>query len=276
MPTDQTPYFKARAKTIKQRLGQSRTKEGPLAPSLGYKKLALAATNTGKDVAGLSQLVLSHRRDYLAFNAPTGMSDGDRDQFDRDCEKNADKTGGGFYELSVGYLSRYRCKYNVTMMKEISFQSGEGKGSLLMGNFSYTRKSGQIIGSGWDDIADLNSAIVDEVCDVHLSSQEKTQMIAENKKIFEKFIHVNSEIEGLEAQIVEIQKLQETFAEKIMDQERDIDVISEAAIQTTENLRDGNEWIRQAISNSAGRRVVVLFCIIVITFTLLFLDWYNI
>ncbi|VDM52206.1 unnamed protein product [Angiostrongylus costaricensis] len=86
---------------------------------------------------------------------------------------------------------------------------------------------------------------------------------------------MHSQIEGLETQIAEIQRLQETFAEKIMDQEKDIEIINEAALHTSENLRDGNEWIRQAISNSAGRRVVVLFCIVVITFTLLFIDWYN-
>uniref|UniRef100_A0A0K0D9F0 t-SNARE coiled-coil homology domain-containing protein n=1 Tax=Angiostrongylus cantonensis TaxID=6313 RepID=A0A0K0D9F0_ANGCA len=86
---------------------------------------------------------------------------------------------------------------------------------------------------------------------------------------------MHSQIEGLETQIAEIQRLQETFAEKIMDQEKDIEIINEAALQASENLRDGNEWIRQAISNSAGRRVVVLFCIVVITFTLLFIDWYN-
>ncbi|KIH66834.1 hypothetical protein ANCDUO_02839 [Ancylostoma duodenale] len=118
--------------------------------------------------------------------------------------------------------------------------------------------------------------------------------MAENERMFERFSHVHSHIEGLETQITEIQRLQEAFAEKVcfifvqvniyyfstcsvkvMDQEKDIEIINEAALHTSENLKDGNEWIRQAISNSAGRRVVVLFCIIVITFTLLFLDWYN-
>ncbi len=58
-------------------------------------------------------------------------------------------------------------------------------------------------------------------------------------------------------------------------QERVVDSIYTTAEATTTNLRDGNEWIRQAITNQAGRRVIVLFCIIVFTFTLLFLDWYN-
>ncbi|CAI2353971.1 unnamed protein product [Caenorhabditis sp. 36 PRJEB53466] len=80
----------------------------------------------------------------------------------------------------------------------------------------------------------------------------------------------DDEIEKLEQQICEIQSLS-----TIMDQERDIDLINDLAIHTTENLVDGNEWIRKAITNAAFCRVILLFCIIVLSFTLLFLDWYN-
>ncbi|KAE9421611.1 hypothetical protein Angca_006343 [Angiostrongylus cantonensis] len=114
-----------------------------------------------------------------------------------------------------------------------------------------------------------------EDIDSWITYEERTQLVAENERLLDRFSHMHSQIEGLETQIAEIQRLQETFAEKIMDQEKDIEIINEAALQASENLRDGNEWIRQAISNSAGRRVVVLFCIVVITFTLLFIDWYN-
>uniref|UniRef100_A0A8R1HXI8 t-SNARE coiled-coil homology domain-containing protein n=1 Tax=Caenorhabditis japonica TaxID=281687 RepID=A0A8R1HXI8_CAEJA len=95
--------------------------------------------------------------------------------------------------------------------------------------------------------------------------------------IKEEFVKADrdDEIEKLEQQITEIQSLSSVFAEKIMDQERDIDLINDLALHTTENLIDGNEWIRQAITNSAVRRVILLFCIVVLTFTLLFLDWYN-
>lgn len=85
----------------------------------------------------------------------------------------------------------------------------------------------------------------------------------------------DDEIDKLEQQISEIQSLSSVFSEKIMDQERDIDLINDLALHTSENLVDGNEWIRKAITNSALRRVILLFCIVVLSFTLLFLDWYN-
>ncbi|CAI5452540.1 unnamed protein product [Caenorhabditis angaria] len=101
--------------------------------------------------------------------------------------------------------------------------------------------------------------------------QEQTEIMREEYLKNEK----DDEIENLEQQISEIQSLSSVFSEKIMDQERDIDIINDLALHTTENLVDGNEWIRKAITNSALRRVILLFCIIVLTFTLLFLDWYN-
>ncbi|EPB66885.1 hypothetical protein ANCCEY_14025 [Ancylostoma ceylanicum] len=74
---------------------------------------------------------------------------------------------------------------------------------------------------------------------------DNAQLMAENERMFERFSHVHAHIEGLETQITEIQRLQEAFAEKVMDQEKDIEIINEAALHTSENLKDGNEWIRQ-------------------------------
>jgi syntaxin 18 len=61
----------------------------------------------------------------------------------------------------------------------------------------------------------------------------------------------------------------------VVEQEKDIEIIHENTIHTLDNLDQANEFIREAIKNSASRRVIALFCLIVLTFTLLFLDWYN-
>ena len=51
--------------------------------------------------------------------------------------------------------------------------------------------------------------------------------------------------------------------------------IGENLTGTTENLQMANEQIREAIKNNAGFRVWILFFLVVMTFSLLFLDWYN-
>ena len=51
--------------------------------------------------------------------------------------------------------------------------------------------------------------------------------------------------------------------------------IASNAVGASENIKDGNEEIRKAIQNRASIRVYILFFLLVMAFTLLFLDWYN-
>uniref|UniRef100_A0A914Q278 Syntaxin-18 n=1 Tax=Panagrolaimus davidi TaxID=227884 RepID=A0A914Q278_9BILA len=108
-----------------------------------------------------------------------------------------------------------------------------------------------------------------------LSKDEQAQLLAENEELFIRFARTNTEIEKIESQMTEIKKLQDTFAEKVLEQEQEIEQIHVTTTHTLDNLEAANDFIRQAIQNSASRRVIMLFCLIVLTFTLLFLDWYN-
>ncbi|CAD5225285.1 unnamed protein product [Bursaphelenchus okinawaensis] len=101
------------------------------------------------------------------------------------------------------------------------------------------------------------------------------QLTVENDRIYDKFTQRTNEIEMIESQFAEVQKLQRTFAEKVVEQERDIEIIHDKTIHTLENLEQANDFIREAIKNSASRRVIALFCLIVLTLVLLFVDWYN-
>ena len=60
-----------------------------------------------------------------------------------------------------------------------------------------------------------------------------------------------------------------------MLQKDDIDRISNTVVGATENMNEANEQIKQAIQRNAGLRVWVLFFLLVMSFSLLFLDWYN-
>ncbi|KAI6220674.1 hypothetical protein M3Y99_01595000 [Aphelenchoides fujianensis] len=108
-----------------------------------------------------------------------------------------------------------------------------------------------------------------------LDSAEQTQLTIENRQLLERFVQQNSEIEQIEKHFAELQRLQQTFVEKVVEQEKDIEIIHQKTIHTLDNLDQANQFIRDAIKNSASRRVIALFCLIVLTFTLLFLDWYN-
>ncbi|ELK28123.1 Syntaxin-18 [Myotis davidii] len=58
-------------------------------------------------------------------------------------------------------------------------------------------------------------------------------------------------------------------------EESEIDSIHQLVVGATENIKEGNEDIREAIKNNAGFRVWVLFFLVMCSFSLLFLDWYD-
>uniref|UniRef100_A0A1I8BRR5 t-SNARE coiled-coil homology domain-containing protein n=1 Tax=Meloidogyne hapla TaxID=6305 RepID=A0A1I8BRR5_MELHA len=107
------------------------------------------------------------------------------------------------------------------------------------------------------------------------NKDEQVQLIEENKKILGRFTATDSELHLIESKVAEIQRLQNMFSEKICEQEQNIDLIHSRTVYTLDNLQQANDYIREAIKNQANRRVITIFCLLVLTFTLLFLDWYN-
>lgn len=104
---------------------------------------------------------------------------------------------------------------------------------------------------------------------------EQSQLVAENRKLFDRFASLDTELQRIESHVAEIQRLQNVFAEKISEQEENIDIIHSRTVYTLDNLEQANDYIREAIKNQANRRVILIFCLLVLTFTLLFLHWYN-
>ena len=97
----------------------------------------------------------------------------------------------------------------------------------------------------------------------------------ENEKMLEDLMSLKDDVQQIESKVVKIAELQQIFTEKVLQQKDDIELISSNAVGASENIKDGNEEIRKAIQNRASIRVYILFFLLVMAFTLLFLDWYN-
>ncbi|KAK2151647.1 hypothetical protein LSH36_356g06016 [Paralvinella palmiformis] len=107
-------------------------------------------------------------------------------------------------------------------------------------------------------------------------SPEEIQMFEhENQQLYNEMNNMVDEVKKIEGKVVEIAQLQEIFTEKVLEQDKDIDRIADTVVGATENIKEANEDIREALKNNAGLRVWILFFLIVLSCTLLFLDWYN-
>ncbi|XP_071828610.1 syntaxin-18-like [Apostichopus japonicus] len=111
--------------------------------------------------------------------------------------------------------------------------------------------------------------------DEEFTPEEMEAFQLENQSLFNEMTNLVDEVRQIEGKVVEITKLQEVFAEKVLTQSADIDRIAETAMKTTENIKQGNEDVRQAIKNTASLRVWILFFLVMCSFSLLFLDWYS-
>lgn len=108
-----------------------------------------------------------------------------------------------------------------------------------------------------------------------LSPEEIQMFEQENQRLVSEMSNLVDEVRQIEGKVVEISRLQEIFAEKVLQQESEIDNIHQLVVGATENVKEGNEDIREAIKNNAGFRVWILFFLVMCSFSLLFLDWYD-
>ncbi|KAB0800488.1 hypothetical protein PPYR_06228 [Photinus pyralis] len=114
-----------------------------------------------------------------------------------------------------------------------------------------------------------------ETVENQLSPEEMQMFESENDLMFDELNSLSDEVKQIESKVVHISELQELFTEKVLQQEQDIERIATTVVKSTDDMKDANEQIRQAIQRNAGLRVWVLFFLLVMSFSLLFLDWYN-
>ncbi len=97
----------------------------------------------------------------------------------------------------------------------------------------------------------------------------------ENSLLFNELNSLAEEVNQIQGRVVKIAELQQVLTEKVLDQEKDIERIATTTVSATENIREGNEQLRQALQSNSGFRIAILFFILVLFFSILFLDWYN-
>ena len=98
--------------------------------------------------------------------------------------------------------------------------------------------------------------------------QENQQLVHEMKTEFD-------EIRSIQNKLHEISQLQHIFAEEVLKQKEEVEVIADMTVEAALNITEGNKNIRKAIQKQFTSDGIVLFIIIMFTIALWFLDWYQ-
>lgn len=110
-----------------------------------------------------------------------------------------------------------------------------------------------------------------------ISTQEDIQIFeTENEQLHNELNTLSEDIKNIESKVTNITELQNFFTEKILGQDKNLENVLTTIVGSTEDVKEANEQIRKAIQRNAGLRVYVLFFLLVMSFTLIFLDWYNV
>uniref|UniRef100_A0AAX7U7J6 Syntaxin-18 n=1 Tax=Astatotilapia calliptera TaxID=8154 RepID=A0AAX7U7J6_ASTCA len=294
MAVDITLLFKASVKTVKTRnkaigIGFDSTKDEIFKRSRPKSGFSPRAKEVITNITKLKDFLLQHRKDYVSAGSLISsdlsrMTDNDRDQIDQDAQI--------FMRTCSEAIKQLR---NEAEKQVISAQIKEHRGAVLdlietylkgvcklyseqrairVKRMSFVFRPLEKTASSevQDNPVNLweESRVEDE-----LSPEEIQMFEQENQRLISEMNSLVDEVRQIEGKVVEISRLQEIFAEKVLQQEAEIDNIHQLVVGATENVKEGNEDIREAIKNNAGFRVWILFFLVMCSFSLLFLDWYD-
>ncbi|KAI4384515.1 hypothetical protein MLD38_002660 [Melastoma candidum] len=82
-------------------------------------------------------------------------------------------------------------------------------------------------------------------------------------------------VQETETKMVEMSALNHLISTHVLQQAQQIEQLYEQAIEATKNVELGNRELSQAIRRNSSSRTFILLFFIVLTFSVLFLDWYS-
>ncbi|XP_022080569.1 syntaxin-18-like [Acanthaster planci] len=314
MASDITSLFKASVKTVRTRNkglvgGKEAGNSSILSHARNKTEFATRARDVANNISKLKDFLLQHRKDYInaashLISDTSGMTDAERDQIDTDAQqfmRTCSETIRMFkeevlkqtvsaqvrshreavFELLQDYLKAVCKLYSEQRAVRVKRVVEKKRISRLQPNQPALANSlhppaTSTPAKPTQDPGSPDLELTNQEGEEEEFSPEEVQMFEqENKRLFNEMNCLVDEVRQIEGKVVEITKLQEIFTDKVLQQEADIDRIADTVVATTENIKEGNEDIREAIKNNAGFRVWILFFLVMCSFSLLFLDWYS-
>ncbi|XP_016415138.1 syntaxin-18 isoform X2 [Sinocyclocheilus rhinocerous] len=312
MAADITLLFKASVKTVKTRnkaLGlldsSSRDETGGAKRPRARDSFSGRAREVISNISKLKDFLLQHRKDYVNAGSVmcsdvSRMTDSERDQIDQDAQifmrTCADAIGqlrsdmgkqvvsaqvkdhrAAVLDLIEAYL-RGVCKlYSEQRAVRVKRVVDKKRLSRLEPEqISHDKQQSDGEENSDKPVSDSNVDLwEDNRVEDDLSPEEIQMFEQENQRLVGEMNSLLDEVRQIEGKVVEISRLQEIFSEKVLHQFGSLDSIHQLVVGATENVKEGNEDIREAIKNNAGFRVWILFFLVMCSFSLLFLDWYD-
>jgi syntaxin 18 len=111
--------------------------------------------------------------------------------------------------------------------------------------------------------------------EIELTSSQIVQFEEENANILRAVEDMLESVQLAESRLLDISALQTELAEQLVRQTEVVDTLYDEAMTSQNEVERGNVQLRKARERARSSRKWILFFILMATFALLFLHWYD-
>ncbi|KAF9109733.1 Syntaxin-18 [Mortierella sp. AM989] len=208
---------------------------------------------------------------YKALPKPTGVSGTNS----YGLRHNDTTTAGSLSAGGGGGLSQRRNQgpdfssnsNSNTLSSSSSYGSHKADASGISSSQYYQQESSPSLGSGFVD--------EDQDFEESLTEQERQMLQLENESIVQKLETELNQVRQLESSMLELSSLHSTIQEHLEAQTLQTNRLHEEALTAIDHIDAGNDQLIKAGKHNKSTRKWILFFLIMASFVLLFLDWYD-
>ncbi|KAJ8541928.1 hypothetical protein K7X08_016794 [Anisodus acutangulus] len=224
----------------------------------GFTKAAL---KTLESIGTLEQFLMKHKKDYVDLHRTTEQ---ERDRIE--------------HEVTIFVKS---CKEQIDVLRNsINEEDANSKGWLgLKGdNFNadtIAYKHGVVWKHKNTTKSNAAETPVSSSLDPDMKRDSEVRDTGITSSACKKLNSLLDSVQETETKMVEMSALNHLMSTHVLQQAQQIELLYEQAVEATQNVELGNKELSQAIQRNSSSRTFLLLFLFVLTFSILFLDWYS-
>lgn len=260
-----------------------------------------AALKTLESIVALEEFMFKHQKDYVDLNRTTEQ---ERDSIEHEvsafikaCKDHIDILKNSINDEESSSKGWLGIKTNTSNVDAIAHKHGV---VLILSErlHSVTSKFDQMRSVRFQDAVNkamprrklnrlVNSKSADTTKTPDSDYREPEELQTESLKSQQQLMDdetrsLQVELTGLldaaqetETKMVEMSALNHLMSTHVLQQAQQIEFLYDQAVEATKNVNLGNKELSQAIQRNSSSRTFLLLFLFVLTFSILFLDWYS-
>ncbi|XP_058097575.1 syntaxin-81 [Magnolia sinica] len=305
---DRTDDFKDTVRSVALSLGYNESKMAAILASMIMRKppqrspFTKAALRTLDSIEELERFIMKHRRDYVDLHRTTEQERDSiehevsvfikacKDQIDilKNSMNDEDKNGSSRTWLGMrednSHADTIAHRHGVVLILSERLHSVTAQFDQLRAirfqdavTRATPRRMHKISVSNSPDVSKSNHSSLreQELLSEPLRVQQQQLLDDETQALQVELTSLLDAVQETETKMVEMSALNHLMSTHVLQQAQQIEHLYEQAVEATKNVEGGNKELSQAIQRNSSSRTFLLLFLFVLTFSIIFLDWYN-